>query len=476
MQEIDNNCISSNPGILSALLEDDGIQPGSNVPYELCKLIYLYHPLGGKMVDRPIRMAMSESRTVHVTCGPERRLREAFEREWKALRADQIIANVARQSRIYGVGATVMLIDGEETNSVVEFDTLYKKSLTFNVLDPLNTAGSVMLNQDPNSDSFQKVVSVTAAGQPYHQSRCCVMLNEAPVYLAYTSSAFGFSGRSVYQRAIYPLKSFIQSMRADDMVTVKAGLLVAFVATAGSVVNNAMQKLAGIKRWMLKRGKTGDVLQVGANDRIESLDLKNLEKPLDTARKNILENIATAADMPARILNNETFSNGLSEGKEDAKYIAQYVDDVRKDLQPLYDFFIRIVQYRAWSPEFFDALKNDLPEYQRTTWAAAFNSWVNHFDYVWPSSLKEPESEKVKVDETRFKAITEMLTVLLPQLTSDPQNRATLIKWACENANMNENLFADRLELDYELLEQNPPKETPPPGGNIDEFLSQNAA
>jgi hypothetical protein len=58
MQEIDNNCISSNPGILSALLEDDGIQPGSNVPYELCKLIYLYHPLGGKMVDRPIRMAM----------------------------------------------------------------------------------------------------------------------------------------------------------------------------------------------------------------------------------------------------------------------------------------------------------------------------------------------------------------------------------------------------------------------------------
>jgi hypothetical protein len=459
MQEIDNNCISSNPGILSRILEDDSIEPGSPAGYELCKLIYLYHPLGGKMVDRPIKLAMSESRVVHVTRGPERRLREAFEREWKALKADQIIANVARQARIYGVGATVMLIDGEETNSVSNSTTLYKKSLTFNVLDPLNTAGSVVLNQDPNSDNFQKVVSVTSAGQPYHQSRCCVMMNEAPIYLAYTSSAFGFSGRSVYQRALYPLKSFIQSMRADDMVTVKVGLLVAFVQAAGSIVNNAMQKLAGIKRWMLKRGKNGDVLQVGANDRIESLDLQNLEKPLDTARKHILENIAAAADMPALLLNNETFANGFGEGKEDAKYIAQYIDDVRSDLQPLYDFFIRIVQYRAWSPEFFEALTNDLPEYKKTTWATAFNSWVNNFDYVWPSSLKEPESEKVKVDETRFKAITEMLTVLLPQLTSDPQNRATLIKWACENANMNENLFADRLELDYELLEKNPPRE-----------------
>ena len=360
-----------------------------------------------------------------------------------------------------------MLIDGEPTNEAAEFDTLYKKSITFNVLDPMNTAGSVVLNQDPNSADFQKVGSVTAAGQPYHHSRCCVMMNEDPIYLAYTPSSFGFAGRSVYQRALYPLKSFIQSMRADDMVTIKAGLLVAFIKQASSIVNNMMQKMSGIKRWMLKRGGNGDVLQVGENDKIESLDMQNLEKPLDTARNHILANIATAADMPAILLNSETFTRGFGEGTEDAKAVAQYIDDVRKDLEPLYDFFVRIVQYRAWSREFFEALKNDVPEYEKITWEAAFNSWVNNFDYVWPSALKEPESEKVKVDETRFKAITEMLNVLLPQLTKDPQNRATLIKWACENANMNENLFADRLELDYELLEQCPPD--PPPTGNDNE-------
>ncbi|MDK1204187.1 DUF1073 domain-containing protein [Cronobacter turicensis] len=476
MMQDENICFGSDTGELSKILEGGSIEPGAQAGYELCKLIYLFHPLGGKMVDRPIKLAMSEPRVVHVTRGPEKRLREAFEREWAAIKADRIIANVARLARIYGTGAVVMLIDGEPTNEAAELDTLYKKSITFNVLDPLNTAGSIVLNQDPNAENFQKVDSVTAAGKPYHHSRCCVLMNEEPIYLAYTPSAFGFGGRSVYQRALYPLKSFIQSMRADDMVTIKAGLLVAFIKQASSIVNNMMQKMSGIKRWMLKRGGNGDVLQVGESDKIESLDMQNLEKPLDTARNHILANIATAADMPAILLNSETFTRGFGEGTEDAKAVAQYIDDVRKDLQPLYDFFVRIVQYRAWSPEFYDALKNDIPEYQSISWGAAFSAWVNNFDYVWPSSLKEPESEKVKVDEIRFKAITEMLNVLLPQLAKDTENRATLIKWGCENANMNEHLFANRLELDYDLLEKNPPDITTPGEGDINEFLPERAA
>ncbi|WP_238486122.1 DUF1073 domain-containing protein [Rahnella perminowiae] len=143
--------MGSNIGRLTQVLESEGIEPGSQVGYEICKLIYLYHPLGGKMVDRPIKLAMGESRTVHVTRGPEKRLREAFEAEWKAIKADKIIANVARQSRIYGVGAVVMLIDGQDANSAVEFSDLYKQGVTFNVLDPMNTAGSIVLNQDPNN-------------------------------------------------------------------------------------------------------------------------------------------------------------------------------------------------------------------------------------------------------------------------------------------------------------------------------------
>ena len=468
MNEDDIAIGSCSPELIT-LLDSDDIQPGMSAGYQTCKTIYLFHPLGGKMVDRPIKMAMNESRTVHISqaYGIEQRLRDAFEREWKALGADKHIANAARISRIYGVSAIAMLVDNQESSSAVDYRTLYKHNVTFNILDPLNTAGSIVLNQDPNAQDFQKVDGIRVAGKPYHKSRCVVQQNEDPIYLAYNSAAFGFTGRSVYQRALFPLKSFIQTMRTDDMVSVKGGLLVTKIQGPSSVVNNMMQKLSGIKRMMLKRGKTGEVLQIGANDSIESIDLSNLEKPLDSSRNHILENIAAAADMPAIILNSETFAQGFGEGTEDARSVAVYIDNIREWLEPLYDYFIRICQYRAWSIEFFNSLRADFPEL-KNTYSLYFSSWINNFEYRWPSSLKEPESEKVKVDEIRFKAIVSMLEVLLPQVNTDDENRALLIEWAQTNANANESLFPQRLDLDIDSIKANrpePPRDEEPGGG-----------
>lgn len=468
MNEDDIAIGSCSPELIT-LLDSDDIQPGMSAGYQTCKTIYLFHPLGGKMVDRPIKMAMNESRTVHISqaYGIEQRLRDAFEREWKALGADKHIANAARISRIYGVSAIAMLVDNQEPSSAVDYRTLYKHNVTFNILDPLNTAGSIVLNQDPNAQDFQKVDGIRVAGKPYHKSRCVVQQNEDPIYLAYNSAAFGFTGRSVYQRALFPLKSFIQTMRTDDMVSVKGGLLVTKIQGPSSVVNNMMQKLSGIKRMMLKRGKTGEVLQIGANDSIESIDLSNLEKPLDSSRNHILENIAAAADMPAIILNSETFAQGFGEGTEDARSVAVYIDNIREWLEPLYDYFIRICQYRAWSIEFFQSLRADFPDL-KNTYSLYFSSWINNFEYRWPSSLKEPESEKVKVDEIRFKAIVSMLEVLLPQTNTDDKNRALLIEWAQTNANANESLFPQRLDLDIDSLKANrpqPPQGEEPGGG-----------
>ncbi|HEN3654597.1 TPA: DUF1073 domain-containing protein [Yersinia enterocolitica] len=461
--------IGSSSPELSLLLDGDDIQPGSSVGYQICKTIYLYHPLGGKMVDRPIKMAMNEPRTVHVsqTFALEQRLRDAFEREWRSLGADKHISNAARIAKIYGTSAIAMLVDNQEPASALDFRTLYKHNISFNILDPLNTAGSIVLNQDPNAQDFQKVEGIRVAGKAYHKSRCVVIQHEDPIYLAYNPAAFGFTGRSVYQRALFPLKSFIQTMRTDDMVAVKGGLLVTKIKGSSPVVNKMMQALSGVKRMMLKRGKTGEVLQIGELDTIESIDLSNLEKPLDSARNHILANIAAAADMPAIILNSETFAKGFGEGTEDAKAVAVYIDGQREWLDDLYNYFIRICQYRAWSIEFFQTLRADMPEI-KNTYSLYFTKWINNFEYAWPSSLKEPESEKVKVDETRFKAIVSTLEILLPQLTSDPDNRATLIEWACENANANEHLFPQRLNLDYDSLLNNPPEQIPSPQEPID--------
>lgn len=75
----------------------------------------------------------------------------------------------------------------------------------------------------------------------------------------------------------------------------------------------------------------------------------------------------------------------------------------------------------------------------------------------------------MKVDETRFKAIVSMLEVLLPQVNTDDENRALLIEWAQANANANENLFPQRLDLDIDSLKANRPQQPQgeDPGGGM---------
>ena len=109
------------------------------------------------------------------------------------------------------------------------------------------------------------------------------MMNEEPIYIHYTSSAFGFVGRSVYQRALFPLKSFIQSMITDDLVTFKAGLLIAKQKPAGSIVSSMMKAAAGIKRTMLQEGATGNVLSIDIDEEIGSIDLTHTSTAMTTA-------------------------------------------------------------------------------------------------------------------------------------------------------------------------------------------------
>ncbi|VFS51429.1 Uncharacterised protein [Budvicia aquatica] len=113
-----------------------------------------------------------------------------------------------------------------------------------------------MTSQDPNAPDFQEPKNtLNIAGQDWHPSRTMKVFNGAPIYLGYQSSAFGFTGRSVFQRALYPLKSFLQSMVADNMVSQKAGVLVAKTAQNTSVLSGLMAAAGMIKRELLNQQK-----------------------------------------------------------------------------------------------------------------------------------------------------------------------------------------------------------------------------
>lgn len=457
-----NVATSNLGGSLQQLLMADEIMPGSDASYQTCKTIYAYHPLGRKMADAPITMAQSQKRQISVTNAPEARVREAFEDEWTRINADLYIAQVASVSRIYGVGSLIVGAREIDPEKELPLDKLADLSIYFNVLDPLNTAGSLVLNQDPNAPDFLKYTSIAVSGHVYHRSRSVVIMNERPLYIEYTTSAFGYVGRSVYQRALYPLKSFVSTMITDDMIARKAGLIITKLKAPGSIIDNAMQRMAGIKRQLLKEAQTNNVMSIDLAESVESLNLQNIDGAGSFARTNILKNIATAADMPAKILENETMVAGFGEGTEDAKNIARYIDGIREWLAPVYAFFDEIVMRRAWNEDFYKTIQADFPEYANVSYTDAFYRWKNSFEAVWPSLLKDPEAD-TKAEDVRQKAILSMVQMLLPQV--DPDNRARLIEWAVDSAGENKTLFPQPLILDYESLKDYEPPPSQAGGG-----------
>lgn len=442
---------------LSTLLTAPEIVPGDQPSYELCKTIWLYHPLGKKMVESPIEMAQCQEREISIPDGPEDRCRDAFMREWRDISADDRILNVMATARAYGIASIAVVAEDITPDKPIDPKALWKLNISFNTFDPLNTAGSLVLNQDPNALDFQKVVNIAVGGVPYHRSRTVTMMHERPVYIAYTTSAFGFVGRSVFQRALFPLKSFVQSMVTDDLITKKAGVFIAMLKTAGAIINNIMQSMAGLKRLFVQQATNGNVISIGADEKIETLNMQNIDGAYGMARKNILENTAVAADMPAEFLNSETFAEGFGEGSEDAKRVARYVDRVRRQMSPLYEFFDRIVMRRAWNPDFYKIIQKDYPEWASVSYDEAFYRWSNCFEAKWPNLLTEPDSEKVKTDDVKLKAIIATVEVFGPML--DPENKATLIAWAEDNLNQNKMMFGSPLTMDFDALrEYEPPQ------------------
>ena len=459
---------------LMTLLESPDIEPGSNAGYQTCKLLWEYHPLAAKMVEKPVRLALSKPRTVTLDVEPKETLTEAFNREWERLGATNHIRDVMYITRVYGAAAIVMGTRDTPTTDEVDIWKLADQEIYFNQLDPLNLAGSIVTNQNPNAPDFQKPREfITAAGQPYHPSRSCVLFNNTPIFLSFQSSAFGFTGRSVFQRALYPLKSFIQSMITDNLVSQKAGLVIAKLKPAGSLVNKLMQQSAGIKRTYLQQGGTGNVLSIDVEEDIGAIDLTNTDTAMTTARDNIIANIAAASDVPALLLKDEALTSGFGEGTEDSKAIVQYIDGVREDMRALFEYFDKIVMHRAWNEELFESIKNEFPEmYGKITYEQAFYEWKDNFKATWPTLMEEPESEKVKVAEVKLRGLTELARTLLP--LADPDNKALILQWVQDNANEMPDMFKSTLSLDVDAIANyeppqpvTEPEKLPSPGARI---------
>jgi hypothetical protein len=155
--------------------------------------------------------------------------------------------------------------------------------------------------------------------------------------------------------------------------------------------------------------------------------------------------------MPVKLLTQESFAEGFGEGSEDAKAVARYMDRLRETMDPVFRFLDRITMHRAWTPAFFKAMKKEFPEkYADTSYKEAFYEWMNSFQAVWPSYLREPDSDQVKVDDTKMKAAISIYQIL--EFSLDPENKARLVAWLADAITNNKLLYSSPLNLDYQAL------------------------
>jgi hypothetical protein len=234
---------------------------------------------------------------------------------------------------------------------------------------------------------------------------------------------------------------------------------VAKIKQTGAAVTNMMLGMIGLKRNVVKEAKVGNVISIGTDgEEIESINLTNLSEPFMTARKNIVEDIASGAPMPAKMLTDESFAQGFADGTEDANEQARYIDGEREQMQPLYEFLDELCMRRAWNPDWYANLQKQYPtQFGKMPFERAFFMFKESFDAQWPSLLKEPESEQVHVADVKLRALIAVLQVYMPKL--DPENLVIVAKFVNDNINEMKQMFSSPLNFNYDTWEDHLAKE-----------------
>ena len=140
-----------------------------------------------------------------------------------------------------------------------------------------------------------------------------------------------------------------------------------------------------------------------------------------------------AAGMPAKLPNREEMVGGMAEGSEDAKQIARYIDRVRIEMEPAYSFFDRIVQLPRLVARLLQNHPARFRTYRKVTLTRPRSMPGDGFSATWPNLLAEPDSERMKSEETRFKSVVALVQCC--RRCFDPANKASVVAWAADEIN-----------------------------------------
>lgn len=207
------------------------------------------------------------------------------------------------------------------------------------------------------------------------------------------------------------------------------------------------------------------MLSIGKDEDVTSLNLQNIDGALNAARDNIISDIASGSDVPAILIKEEAFSNGFGEGTEDSKAISQYIDGVRQQIEPVMDYFERLVQYIAWNEEFYQSLKNDYPDIITDDYKTTFYQWRREFTATWQELVEESPDKRRESDSKVIQQAIALFSAVSPQV--DPENRAAVTEWLASLVNATQTYGEAPLIIDVDALANYEPPKQETPDGNF---------
>lgn len=398
-----------------------------DLTYMECRDIYRYWALGKRMATALPNFAMSAGR--EIKCGfdiPE--ANKALENASQDLDIEGVTYMASVYARIYGI-SFIYASSNVDSKKAIDYGYIQSgKPFSFNILDPLSAGGQIIVDTNPLSPTFNKPIDLRIQGKAVHNQRLCICTNDIPLYLKFTPSNFSFSGPSIYQNMTLLIRSWNRAIISIQRLATKASALILKAKDSGSVTNaianNAMQK----NLEFIRRIENDGIASIKVGEELEFFNLTGV-KEIDTIIQKIQNALMMALnDTPSGILLDNYLSTGLSDGDNDMKNIIIAVEKFRKDvLTPIYKFLDKYIQYKAYTPELLDYIRNNYEYFDDMTNDEILSELMQSFRFTFNDIYPQTENEQADTNSKRLDNI-----IKLKELGVEPDD----IESAINEANM----------------------------------------
>ena len=377
--------------------------------YKDCSHIYKYWPLGKRVATALPNFASTSPSELECKGAPIE-VKERLESVAKQLGIEAAVIKLSVYVRIFGMSSLYIASKELKPDEALTYDNAQKANFSLNVLDPLAAGANFLIDNDPLSPTFSKVISSEIRGCKIHTGRLLALSNEYPLYYEWNNSNWSFGGPSIYTNMTLLIRTWNLAMVSLQRLATKSSAM--YVNLKDSPNTTGVTLLSNQRNLEMIRSLENDGI----------VGLKNGETPnffptssIGSFINDLISVINTAlmmalSDTPSGILLDKNLSSGLADGSEDMKAILMSVERFRTNiLRPAVDFCQKLLLYKAFSPRFLNELKAKYPDlYRDKTISNMLEELIAGFEWKFGELYPQTLSQMVEMSRAKIEMLNSL--------------------------------------------------------------------